>query len=95
MEFVFALLCLLEGEHVVRGDSRFVPLRGVEHCHCLPGEPGSWSPRLENRGGTPDLLHCLQQQILGERNVRKKAQSGEKAEVSVSLSSQPAGHGTV
>lgn len=80
---------------MVRGDKRFVPLYGVEHCHCLPEEPGSWSPSVENRGGTPDLLYCLQQQISGERNEMKKAQSGEKAEVSVSLSSQLAGHGTV
>lgn len=54
----------------------------MKHCHCLPGEPGSWSPSLENRGGTPDPLHCLQQQILGER---KKAQGGEKAEACVSV----------
>lgn len=77
---------------MVIGDNRFVPLLGMEQCHCLPGEPGSWSPCLGNRGGTPDLLHCLQQQSLGERNERKKAHSGEKAEVPVSLSSQLAGH---
>lgn len=81
MAFVFALPCLLEGEHMVRRDNKFVPLHGMEQCHCLPGEPGSWSLCLGNRGGTPDLLHCLQQQILGEKNERKKAHSGEKAEV--------------
>lgn len=80
---------------MVRGDNRFVPLHGMKHCHCLAGEPGSWSPCLENRGGTPDLLHCQEQQILGERNERKRAQSGEKVEVCVSLSSQLAGHGTL
>lgn len=63
-------------------------LCGMEWCHCLPGEPGAWSPSLGNKGGTPDLLHCLQQQILGERNERKKAQSGEKTAVSISLSSR-------
>lgn len=71
---------------MLRGDNRVCP-SAWDGALSLPAW-GTWIlvPQPGEQRRISDLLHCLQQQILGERNERKKAQSGEKAEVSVSLS---------
>lgn len=92
--FVFALFCLLEGEHMVRGDDGFVPQHGMEHCHCclenLDLGPSAW--RTEE--GSQTCSTAYSSKFCVKRMKGRRLRVGRRQKC-VSLSSQLAGHSPV